>query len=84
MVLLKYNQTVGPDKYRLAKITETHPDKHNIVRTVTVALRDLKKIRKEKRTESKAPQTQLTVGIQRLVVILPVEENWVHGLTNHN
>ena len=82
IVLLRYEQQVGKDKFRLGKITQVHPDRHGLVRTVTVSLRDLKKARKEKRNEVKAPQTAMTVGIQRLVVLLPVEENWVKGLSH--
>ena len=51
---------------------------------MTVALRDLRRARTEKRTEAKAPQTQITVGVQRLVVLLPIEESWHGGLAKAN
>ena len=82
IVLLQYEEQVGKDKFRLGKITQVHPDKHNIVRTVTVSLRDLKKTRREGRNEAKVPQTTIVVGIQRLVVLLPVEEIWAKGLSS--
>ena len=82
IVLLRYEQQVGKDKFRIGKITQVHPDNHGVVRTVTVSLRDLRKTRREARNDSTAPQTDLIVGIQRLVVLLPIEENWAKGLCN--
>ena len=70
------------DKHRLAKVVATHPDAHGVVRTVTVALRDLRKSQKEARNQAKAPQTDMVVGVQRLVVLLPIEESWNNGLTS--
>ena len=80
IVLLKYEQQLGKDKYRVAKVVSIHPDVHNKVRTVTIALRNLKKSRKEGPTQFRAPQIEMTVGVQRLVVLLPVEEIWHQGL----
>ena len=82
IVLLKYEQQLGKDKFNLAKVTNVHPDKHNIIRTVTVSLLDSRRARNEKSNESKAPQKSMIVGVQRLVVILPVEEIWSGGLLN--
>ena len=84
IVLLQYKQKVANNTQRLAKVTEVHPDKYGAVRTVTVALRDLRRARTEKRTKAKAPQTQITVGVQRLVVLLPIEESWHGGLAKAN
>ena len=84
IVMLRYDQKLGKDKYRLAKVVETDPDNEGHVRTVTITLRDLKKTRKEKPNESNTPPAEMTVGVQRLVVLLPVEENWVAGLTTDN
>ena len=82
IVLLRYEQQLGKDKFRLGKVLDTHPDAHNVVRTVTIGLRDHRKTKKEKKHEAKAPQTTMKVGIQRLVVLLPIEETWKHGLTS--
>ena len=80
IVMLRYQQQVGKDTFRLGKITEVHPDVHNVVRTVTVSIRNLRKVKKENRNNVSAPQTTMTVGVQRLVVLLPVEETWSQGL----
>ena len=74
---------MGRDKFRVAIVNAVHPDNHGVVRTVTVGLRDNRKSRREKRNEAKTPQTQMTVGIQRLVVLLPVDETW-NGLVQNN
>ena len=82
--MLQYQQKLTKDKHRLAKVVATHPDAHGVVRTVTVALRDLRKSQKEARNQAKAPQTDMVVGVQRLVVLLPIEESWNNGLTSVN
>ena len=82
--MLQYEHKLAKNKHRLAKVVATHPDAHGTVRTVTVALRDLKKAQKEKSNEAKAPQTQMVVGVQRLVVLLPIEESWEKGLASLN
>ena len=74
IVLLRYVQQLGKDKFRVAIINAVHPDNHGFVRTVTVGLRDNRKSRREKWYEAKTPQTQMTVGIQRLGVLLPVDQ----------
>ena len=61
-------------------MTELHPDSHGVVRTVSVGLRDLKKSRKEKPNQVNTPQTTLIVAVQRLVVLLPADEDWSGGL----
>ena len=80
IVLLKYDKALGKSKYRIAKVVKIHPDPHNNVRTVTIALRDRTKARKELPEIANAPQTEMIVGVQRLVVLLPVEEIWEQGL----
>ena len=83
IVLLKYDKHLGKDKYRLAKVLEVHPDNHGHVRTVTIGIRDLRKARSEQPQQATAPQTQMTVAVQRLVVLLPVNETWPGGLANN-
>ena len=63
--------------YRLAKISAVHPEPHGIVRIVTVMMRPCDK--REKVTADPPhlkpkPPIELSLGIQRLAVILPVEE----------
>ena len=72
IVLLKYDKKLGPAKFRLARVLAVHPDVHGVVRTVTIGLRDQRK--KERWNRCAGTLTEMPVGIQRLVVVLPVEE----------
>ena len=73
VVLLRYDSKVSKARYRLARVVQAHPDKCGVVRTVTIKLRP-RHIR-EKVLPYKAKQmTEFPVGVQRLVVIVPVEE----------
>ena len=84
IVLLQYEQQLGKDTFRLEKLTTVHPDVNNVVHTVTVRLRNLRKVKREDSNNANAPQTTITVSIQRLVVLLPVEETWSQGLLREN
>ena len=77
VVFVKYASRIQQADYRLARVAEVHPDPHGLVRTVTVAMRP--RSGREKVTEQPPhlkpkPATYLKVGVQRVVVILPVEE----------
>ena len=78
--MLKSDQKFGMEKYCLARVTATHPDRHSRVRTVTVTVRDLRKARGERNNQLKPANVEMEVGVQRLVVLLPVGEHWKHGL----
>ena len=79
VVLLQYESKVSKGRYRLARIVKVHPDRSGVVRTVTVQLRP--KLAKEKATPYKAKKmTEFPVAVQRLVVIVPREEQPSHGL----
>ena len=69
---LYYNNTFKPE-YRLCRVVKTHPDMHGDVRTVDVQTykRDVRD--KKKPYRYKEPDIQ-TVGVQRLCLVLPVEE----------
>ena len=73
IVLLKYDAKFSRDRYRLAKVMEVHPDSAGVVRTVTVGLRSRHMKEKLLPYRSK-PLTTFQVGIQRLVIVLPKEE----------
>lgn len=64
---------LGPASYRLAKVVQLHPDREGVVRTVTISMRN-----------RRGGGTQVEEGgfmaVQRLAVILPVEEKWNEGL----
>ena len=79
-MLIKYEQSLGSDRYRLGRIGEVHPDMHGKVRTVTVMTRDRRKASREKAGVCRAGLTQIQLPVQRLVVILPAGEAWGEGL----
>ena len=73
IVLLQYDAKVSRERYRLAKVADTHPDNCGVVRTVTVVLRP--RHAREKALPYKSKElTEFPVTVQRLVVIVPVEE----------
>ena len=72
IVLLKYDKKLGPVKFRLARVLAVHPDLHGVVRTVTVGLKDQR--RKERWNRCGGNLVEMPVGVQRLVVVLPMEE----------
>ena len=74
IVLLRYQAKFSRQKYRLARVTALHPDGCGRVRTVTVGLRNRAKAVGEAPEECRAGLTSLKVPVQRLVVILPWEE----------
>ena len=61
-------------EFRLARVCELHPGEDGVVRTVTIALRDRRK-RGERPVVRKLP-----MAVQRLAVLLAVEESWSGGL----
>ena len=74
--LLKYEQRVSKDKFRLCKVEEVKPDEHGRVRTVIVAVRDRRKAVRELREVCRSGLVRMEVAVQRIVVILPAEEAW--------
>ena len=77
-MLVLYNKSVGKADYRLGRVTEVHPDIHGRVRTVTVGLR-----RRDKReavlSYRPKPLDEITLGVQRIVVISPVKDQVEDG-----
>ena len=61
-------------RYRLGRVVDTHPDNHGITRTVTVAVRDRKGLDKEPASVCRTTKAIVRTGVQRIVVLLPVEE----------
>ena len=73
IVLVFYGKTIGKGEYWLGRVLRVFPDVHGRVRTVTVGLR--KRDRREASFPYKVkPLDEITLGVQRLAVILPVEE----------
>ena len=73
-MMTKYSQWCQRTCYRLALVSEVHPDEGGLVRMVTVDIRD-----RRKRGDKPVPR-RLILAVQRLAVILPVEERWESGL----
>ena len=73
--MVLYDRKLGKGHYKLGRVLRTHPDPHGRVRTVTVGLRargkdnDLPYIPK--------PLDEHKLGVQRVAVICPIEEQVV-------
>ena len=67
LVLLKGEKRLGPGDYRLARVSQLHPDSEGVVRTVTVAVKARRRPRSFMTEES-------SMAVQRLCVLLPKEE----------
>ena len=72
IVLVLYDRKLGAGVYRLGRILRTCPDAHGRVRTVVVGMR--KRIRDKGADYAPAKLEEHTLGIQRIAVICPVEE----------
>ena len=75
VVLLASPRKLQAPLYQLAKVKATHPDELGVVRTLTLELRD-------KRRRGQLAVRELRMAVQRVAVILPVEESWQGGLVN--
>ena len=73
VVLVLYEKKVGKGTYRLGRVLAVHPDVHGVVRTVTVCMRKVDKREKLLPYVSK-PLAEIKLGVQRVAVIWPVEE----------
>ena len=81
IVLVKYQQQVSKDRFHLGRVLRTIPDQHQRVRTVIVGVRDRRKAVRERREVCRSGIVEMTLPIQRLVVILPSGETWGQGET---
>ena len=67
IVLLKADKKLGPGNYKLARVAEVHEDEGGLVRTVTLEFKS--------RRRQRAPiLEQIRMAVQRVSVILPMEE----------
>ena len=76
VVMVVTRSKLGPGSFRLARIDEVHPDVHGVVRTVTVLLRNRRRGRGERWNVCKGELERQVMPVQRLAVLLPVEETW--------
>ena len=72
IVLVLYDKKVGKGDYRLGRILKVFPDAHGVVRTVVVGMRT--KDRNKNAEYVPQPLDEYRLGIQRIAVICPVEE----------
>ena len=73
IVVIMYEKKVTKGDYKIARVMSTRKDCHGRVRTVTVGFRG-----KDKSSTTlpyiPKPLNELTLGVQRLAVICPIEE----------
>ena len=84
IVLVLYEKKVSKGEYKLARVLSVEKDVHGRVRTVVVGIRG--KDRAEKLLPYiPRPLQEHRLGVQRLAVILPVEEQGVPAMaTDHS
>ena len=75
VVLIQYSSKSAPGTYRLGRVSQIEVDTDNLVRTCTVTYKLVKPITdKNKNTVGDVVTKEIRVPVQRLVLILPVEE----------
>ena len=77
VVLVQYSSKVGKGDFRMARVSEVHPDSHGVVRTITVKMRPRdarEKVLDNPPFLAPKPPLLLRLGVQRVCVLLPVEE----------
>ena len=74
VVLVRYAAKYSADRYRLARVLDLHPDKHGVVRTVSVGLRNARKAGAARQDLNRAGLVVMQTPVQRLVLILPASE----------
>ena len=81
VVIVVCKAALGPGSFRLGKVEEVHPDVHGVVRTVSLSVRNRRRGRGERAGRCAAGVELAQVPVQRVAVLLPVEETWgVAGL----
>ena len=74
IVLLSYAAKFSRDKFRLARVMRLLPDSCGNMRTVVIGLRNRARGSREASEACLAGLTEMTVAVQRLVLILPRDE----------
>ena len=77
VVMLNYKGNLVDD-YKLAKVTDVYPDEQGVVRTVQVSYRKRYKREPVEVYRSK-PLVSEKVGVQRLTLLQPVDEDLPTG-----
>ena len=71
---MQYSARYAKDRYRLGRVLKLSKGRDGLVRTVTVGLRNQARGAGEPRGECRAGLTTIDLPVQRLVLILPGEE----------
>ena len=80
VLLIKYEAKSKPGKYCLGIVLEVEEDQDQLVRTVTVVYSLFQEVESSKiRTLESVTKKNIRVPVQRLVLILPVEEKFPGG-----
>ena len=74
IVHVRYDKKFSQPRYRLARIVKVLPDEHGIVRSCVVAMRPRREGETGDKKYKHKPAEELTLGVQRIAVLLPVEE----------
>ena len=75
VVLIEYKSKTAPGTYRLGRVSDVEKDSDGLVRTCTVQYKLVKPITKDnKNTVEDVTSKEIRVPVQRLVLILAVEE----------
>merc|ERR1711867_368702 len=74
IVLVRYESKYGKDRFRLARVVDVRRDEDGRVRTAWVGLRNLHRAVREEVDVCRAGLTMMELPVQRLVLILPPEE----------
>ena len=70
---VRYEQKLGPDNWRIARVATADPDEDGKVRTIVVEFRPRHKADAGKPYKTKKPD-KMELAIQRFAVLLPLEE----------
>ena len=74
IVLVRYESKYGKDRFRLARVVDVRRDEDGRVRTAWVGLRNLRRAVREEADVCREGLTMSELPIQRLVMILPPQE----------
>ena len=80
IVLVMYEKRLKKGDYKLGRVMAVHPDCKGVVRTVTVGFRKTD-IREKMLPYIPKKLQEITLGVQRVAVVLPVEQQQDVGAT---
>ena len=72
--MVKYEQKFGKDRFRLGRVANVRRGEDGLVRTAWVGLRALRRAIREPADVCRAGLTMVELPVQRLVLLLPADE----------